>query len=196
MRNSSRGFTLLEMLIVIALIAGIVGIAVPRIKKKDNNVKSIVRELTVLSKEVRNYAQLKNATYRIVFNVGAETDSYYVESSNHEVLAISKEKQKKIESLREKDRPASPFQKANKPLKTEKTLPPGLHFKSVETKGVDQAVTKGLAYIHYSPEGMVEQSIVQITDGKDLTWSLIFNPITGHADIVTKAVTLKDLETL
>jgi general secretion pathway protein H len=185
------------MLIVIALIAGIVSIAIPRIKKTNTNIKSIVRQLSVLSKEVHSYAQLKNATYRIAFRMGdKEGDAYFVEASNREVLVMSQAKQKKIDSLSAKEKPASPFQPAGKPMKGEKLLPTGLKFKSVETQGIEKPVTTGMAYIHYSPEGMVEKSIVQITDGKDLTWSLIFNPITGHADIVNKAMTLKDLESL
>jgi len=114
---SNKGFTLLEMLIVIALLAGIVGIAVPRIRKNNTNAKAVVREITVLSKEVHNFAQLKNATYRIVFNMTPDIDTYYVEASNHEVLAMSEAKIKKIASLPEKERPASGFQKVDKPLK-------------------------------------------------------------------------------
>ena len=194
--SSSKGFTLLEMMIVIALVASIVAIAIPRIRKNNTNAKAVVREITVLSKELHNYSQLKNATYRLVINMTDDLDSYYVEASNQEVLAMSEAKLKKISTLPEKDRPASPFQRVSKPLKKEKELPKGLKFKSVETRGLEKPLTKGLAYIHYSPEGLVEQSIVQISDGKELTWSLIFNPITGHADIVNKPVTLKDLESL
>ena len=75
-------------------------------------------------------------------------------------------------------------------------LPSSLRFKSVETQGAERPVTSGMAYIHFSPEGLVEKSIVQITDGKDLTWSLIFNPITGQAEVVPKAMTLKDFDNL
>ena len=119
MRKPSKGFTLLEILIVVALIAALVGVAVPKIRKKyDTNVKSVVRKLLALSKEVHNYAQVKNATIRIAFRLGDPNgDAYFLEGSNREILIISEAKKKKSESLSAKEKPSSPFQKIERPLK-------------------------------------------------------------------------------
>ncbi len=192
--SQNRGFTLLEILIVVGIIAAVIGAAIPRIRKNNTNMKSVVRELGVLSREVRSYAQLKNATYRLVFNLNGQEDSYWVEASNRPVLAVSEAKQKAIDSMPVKERPPDTFQRVDKPIKGEKKMPSGLFIKSVETHRISHPITKGQATISYSPEGLVEQAIVQITDGKEVTWSLIFNPISGHADMVNKAMTLKDLE--
>jgi general secretion pathway protein H len=48
--------------------------------------------------------------------------------------------------------------------------------------------------MYFSPEGLVEPMLVQITDKAKLTWTLIFNPLTGRTDIIEKALTLKDLQ--
>ena len=192
--KNSRGFTLLEIMVVLAILGGIMAIAIPKLKKTNNNAKAVMRELSVLFTEVRHYARLKNATYRIVFNLKGKEDSYFVEASNHEVAIKSQAKEKAISEMSKEDRPSSPFSKVDKPLKKEKVLPDNLTIKSVETKSRTEPITKGVAYIYFSPEGLVEQSVIQLTNGKDLTWSLVVNPLTGRADLVSKAVTLKDLE--
>jgi len=185
--------TLLEIMIVVGILSAIIAVALPRLRKNNTNVKSVVREMGVLSREIRSYAQLKNATYRLVFNLNGQEDSYWVEASNRPVLTISEEKQKTLDGMSEKDRPPDTFQKVDKPIK-ERKVPSGLFIKSVETHRISHPVTKGLATISYSPEGLVEQAIVEVTDGKEMTWSLIFNPLTGHAEVVDKPMTLKDLE--
>jgi len=181
-------------MITLAILSLVITMAVPRIKKTNTNIKTIVRELGVLSREVRNTAQLKNGTYRIAFLLNGQQDSYWVEASNRPILVMSEDKKKKIQSLSEKDRPPEDFQKVDRPLKEERKMPPGLFIKSVETKGLSAPIEKGNAYIHFSPEGLVQQSIVQLTDGKKLIWSLVFNPLTGHTDIVEHAISLKELE--
>jgi len=196
---SKAGFTLLEVVITVTIIVSLFAIGLPRLKKKETNIKSVVRELVVLTKEIRNYARLKNSTYRIVFVLnGPESnkkDSYYIEAAAGTALALSEEKQRTLDEMPPEERPKSAFQKVDKPIKDQKELPSGLHFGKIETKIRKEPVTKGNAYIHFTAEGLVEQTVVQITDGKNLTWSLIINPLTGHSDIVEKAIGLKDVET-
>lgn len=193
-----RGFTLIEIVIVVAILAAILGLALPRIRRTDNNIKSVMRELSVLTVEVRHYARLKNATYRIVFNMNGQEDSYYVEAGSTAVLIKSEAKQKQEaeaeQSLDKDKKPVSAFHRVDKPLKDEKKLPHGLFIKSVENKSISTPVTKGNGYIFFTPEGLVDETVIQISDGKNLTWSLIINPLTGHADMVDKAITLKDME--
>lgn len=197
--NNAKGFTLLEVIIVVAIVASLMVIGLPRLKKNNTNIKSIVREMSVMSKEIRNYARLKNSTYRIVFKLnGPESnkkDSYFVEAAAGTVLALSEEKQRLYDELPAEERPKAAFQKVDKPLKEEKELPSGLYFAQIETKSKKEPVSKGNAYIYYTAEGLVDQSVIQITDGKNLTWSLILNPLTGHADIAEKAIGLKDVQT-
>jgi general secretion pathway protein H len=76
----------------------------------------------------------------------------------------------------------------------EQVLPSGLRFASLETANMKSPITSGTAYIHFFPEGFVEAAALQITDGKKLTWTLVFNPLTGQAEIVEKAQSLKDIQ--
>lgn len=191
--NNSSGFTLLEVLLVLAILGGIIGFGLPRMRSPQTNVRAVARQLSALAREVRNEARMKRMTYRIVFRMGESKDDYWVENAAGSYIIPSQSTLEKIQSMDEKERPTSPFNRVDKFGKKEKALPNGLYFGSIETHSTPQPITKGVAYVYFTPEGLTEQSVVQITDRKKLTWSLIFNPITGHADIVEKAISLKDV---
>ncbi len=194
---NKRGFTLIEVMIVIAIIAGLIAVGAPRLLKKDTNIKTVARQLTVLVKEVRNQAKLFNSTYRIVIRMEQGQESWWVEKASGPTLIDPEKLKEDYEGKskkddKDKDAPPPLFQIDKRLSKKEKTLPPNLHFKQVETINMSQPVTSGLAYIHFFPEGLLEASAIQITDNKN-TWTLVFNPLTGQADIVEKETSLKDI---
>lgn len=194
---NKRGFTLIEVMIVIAIIAGLIAVGAPRLMKKDNNIKTTARQLTVLVKEIRNQAKLFNATYRLVIRLEPGQDSFWVEKSSGIALI---DQEKLVEEMENKAKGKEPEEDAPPPLfqidkrlsKKEKTLPDNVRFTQVETSNMSQPVTNGIAYIHFFPQGLMEASAIQISDKKN-TWTLVFNPLTGQADIVEKAVNLKEL---
>lgn len=191
--TNNRGFTLIEILIVLAILAGIIAVGMPRLRLNNNNIKKVVRDLTVLTKEIRNQSRLKSMTHRLVFKLEGNEHSYWVEYATGQVLAQSEDELKKIAEMSEEDRPANPFQKSTKFFKKDRILPAPYYFARIETSNRPTPVENGMAYIYFSPEGLVEQSVIQITDRKNMTWSLILNPLTGQADIVEKAFSIKDL---
>jgi general secretion pathway protein H len=180
-------------MVVLGILAAVLVLGLPRLNRGGNNIKSVTRELSVLGKEVRNQARLKNSTYRLVFRMGKD-DAYWVESApgaqiSHKVdESLTEDEKKELETQ-------SPFKKVEKFFKGEKKLPGDMQIKRVESASNPDGLTEGLAYVYFSPEGMVEKSIIQIGNKKDVTWTLIYNPLTGHADIVEKAIVLKDTET-
>ncbi len=194
---NKRGFTLIEVMIVIAIIAGLIAVGAPRLLKKDTNIKTVARQLTVLVKEIRNQAKLFNSTYRLVIRIEPGQESYWVEKASGPALIDTEKLKEEYEgknSQNEKDKDAPPplFQIDKRLSKKEKILPSNLHFAQVETINMSQPITSGLAYIHFFPEGLLEASAIQITDKKN-TWTLVFNPLTGQADVVEKATNLKDI---
>jgi len=191
--NSRKGFTLLEVMIVLGILSALILVGLPKIQGQKNKIKTVVRQIATLSREVRNYARLKRMTYRIVFRLD-DKPAYWLESASGSVVVPSQATFEKMQRLDEKERPASPFQKSEKPLKGEKELPTGIKFTSIETPSHPEPVTKGIAYIYYTPEGLVEKAVIQISNEGGATWSLILNPLTGQADIVEKPIELKDLK--
>lgn len=195
-RKGQRGFTLIEIMIVLAIIAALIVVAAPRLTKKDGNIKNVARHFLVLSKEIRNKARLSNSTYRLVINMDPQDEKYWVEKANGpqaiDPEAYEKEKEKEKDS--KENAPPPLFQIDKSLTKKEQTLPSGLRFGSVETVNMKAPMTEGTAYVHFFPEGFVEASAIQITDGNKLTWTLVFNPLTGQADIIEKAQALKDIQ--
>jgi general secretion pathway protein H len=191
-----NGFTLLEILIVLAVLGAMIAF-IPKFKNPKNNVKAVTRRLINTIKEARYAAKTHGATYRVAFSMGEGQDSYWIESAPGSVL-VKSEKSEKEDSYKIKldkdEAPKSPFQKASLPgMKEDTKLPDGLFFLQVETGSRSEPVKNGTGYIYISPEGMIEKSAVQIGNGKNVTWTLVFTTVTGHADIIEEAKSLKDL---
>lgn len=188
-----NGFTLIEVMVVLGILGALIGLGLPRLNRNQNNIKKVMRELGVLGKEIRTQSRLKNMTHRLVFRLGKD-DAYWVEYASGPVPAKSLQNTNmSAEELKEATE-NSPFKKAEKFFKDEKKLPVGMLVKSVESLTNPEPITQGYAYVYFTPEGLVEKSVIQIGNKDTLTWSLIYNPLTGHADIVEKAVSLKDVE--
>ncbi len=190
--KSPKGFTLVEILIVLAIFAGIAAMGIPALFKKSDNIKKVARQLTSLTKEVRNRAKLKNSTYRIVFDMTAEPHRYWVEFMQGSKPIPANLYESKKDNEAEGSRARS-FQKDTSLMKKERELPNGLTFASIETINTKTPISEGLAYVHYFPEGFVEAAVIQVTNKNNLTWSFVISPLTGQCEIIEEAKSLKDL---
>ena len=189
-KANNKGFTLLEILIVLGIIGAIVALGLSRIRKRDNDIKKVMREFYVMGKEIRNHARLKNSTFRLVIEMSEGEQKFWIESAQGFQGRINEEDFKK---LREEERPKEVFQKDTSVVKKDKTLPSGLFFKNVEVVGKDP-IQVGKAYIYFFSNGFVEASSLQVTDRKKATWTVVFHPLTGQADIIPEEKRLKDVQ--
>lgn len=165
-----------------------------RVAKKSKNIKPVARHIMALAKETRNRARVKNSTMRLTIQFDDTKPSYWIESAPgaHPVDASKLyETKSSFEKEDENKRPLFEIEKGLTKKKIE--LPEGLYFASLETIASKSPITQDLGYIHFFPEGMVEAAALQITDRKNLTWTLIFNPLTGQADVIEEAKGLKDI---
>lgn len=191
LRSNRKAFSLLEMMMVLAIIGGIIALGLGRIRKRDNDIKKVAREFYVLGKEIRNQARLKNSTYRLVIQLDEGQQQYWVESAQGFQGRIDEKAQEK---LRDEEKTPEVFQRDQSVIKKDsKTLPSGLFFKSVETLNQEPILT-GIARIYFFSNGFVETAALQITDRKKTTWTLIFHPLTGQADIIPEERTLTDVK--
>lgn len=194
--RNEKGFSLIEIIIVIMIIGGVLSASLSRMnfgRKVDN--RTVFRDIVISVKEIRNRAKLYSTTYRLVFKIDEKEGSYWVEKSTSPTL-IDKEflaKQRERGSKDEEGAPPSPFQVDTSWSKKEKQLPSGYTFKQLESGPQDVVITEGLAYIHFFAQGMIEPVALQIQDPKKNIWTLVFNPLTGQADIIDGAKALRDI---
>jgi len=177
------------------IIGGVLAASLSRMSFKKVDNRTVFREIVIAVKEVRNRAKLYNTNYRLVFKIDEKESSYWLEKSTSPTL-IDKEflaKQRERGNKQEDGAPASPYQVDTGYLKKEKLLPPGYLVKQLESGPQDAVFTEGMVYIHFFPTGMVEPIALQIQDPRKNIWTLVFNPLTGQADIIDGAKSLRDL---
>lgn len=198
---------MIEVMVVLVIMAAIVTMVIPKISNRNNQMKAAVRHISVLTREARNHAQLFGSTHRIVINmdqgIKSPKHSYWVEKSSKQALLPSDRKSILELENKPKDRLSDdekaqlePFEPADRLMRNPRELPSDLKFRSVELAGLDQTITQGRAYIYFFPSGLVEESIIQLSSGDQLQWSVLVHPLTGKSDIVTRQVSLKEIQGL
>lgn len=199
----ARGFSLIEIMIVLGIIGAIVALMSSRIGRTgDRELRRDVRYFAASIKDLRNKARMRNRTYRLVINLPdnpREKQAYWVESTSQKFLVTYDEDAlKKLEEEKRDRKEGEPepggFEvdrevSGNEP----KTLPNGLYFSGIEMAAQQKEFTAGRIYIHFFPEGRVEEAALHITNRDKLHWTLAIHPITGRVDIIAKETKLKDL---
>lgn len=197
--KKQKGFSLMEIVIVLGIIGAVLALALPRLGNNAPKNSQVFRSITQKIKQVQNRAKLQGTTYRVAFRLTEGQQAYWIEKSS-QVTLIDK---KALEDLREKEKSQfrgnddevapSDFQPDTTFFKKEQTLPQGFIIKSFESSALNSQFTDGTVYIHITPQGYIEPIALQIADPKKNIWTLVFNPITGQADIIDGEKSLKDL---
>lgn len=195
------GFTLIEIMIVIAILAAVLAIGAPRLFDTKNQKRSAVRKLAVTTRDIRNVARLKNATVRLAINMDDEKGhSYWVESASGNVRLLTEEQEEELSRLTEMQRGESEekgqFSPETSIVKKPVQLPRGLFFESVEYGTKKEAITGGTTYIHFFSQGLAEETAIHLTDKQSLNWTITIHPLTGRAQVFERKVALKELKSL
>lgn len=202
--KNRQGFSLIEIMIVLGLIGLLVATMASKItKSSDRELRREVRHLAGTIKDLRNKARMRNITYRLVINLPdnpKEKQAYWIESTTKKFLVtydedeLKKKKEELEQAIKDGKGDLSGFE-IDKELsgKEPKYLPDGLYFSSVEIAAQQKEFTAGRLFIHFFPEGRVEEAAIHITNKDKLHWTLAIHPLTGRVDILTKNTKLKDL---
>ncbi len=195
------GFTLIEVMVVIAIIAGVMVIGAPKMFSTSTAMRGAIRKIAVLTRDIRNNSRLYGVTTRLVLIVASDkVGSYSVESSPGVVLLRTETQEKDLEKLTDSQQGESKtkveFSPEARVLKKPVSFPRGLLIEDVEKTGHDHPVTEGKAFINFFPQGLAEEAAIHIGDGKTLHWTIVINPLTGRADVYEKRVTLKEIKSL
>ena len=199
------GFTLIELMVVVAIIAGVAVMSMPYMNNRSPGTKKFLREFTVLSRELHTRAKLNGVIYRLVIDMGQPDASktgrpvhrYWVEAGNGKFIMGEKDEEKAMDALKETD----PAKKADPKgfsvdtsITKPKELPSELMFERVELTRVKNPISLGRAFIHYLPQGLVDEAAIHIKGDKGQTWTISIHPLTGKAELISKSVSLKDMQ--
>ena len=197
-KQSESGMTLIEIMVVIAIVAFIITGAVARVDSSGRQIKQAVRRFSILGKDLHNRAKIFRKTYRIVLQIDEEKGhSYWVESSTSNVTLLSEEKQEELDRLTALQREGMikdpGFTLDSQVTKKPFTLPQPLKIDSVEFTSRKEPLSSGKIYIHFFPQGLVEEAALHLSDGDKLHWTIAFSPVTGRAEVFSKKIALKEI---
>jgi prepilin-type N-terminal cleavage/methylation domain-containing protein len=193
--RTSRGFTLIEILIVLALVATLVTYAVPKLSTGDQ-VRAAVRRLTVITKETQTAARLTGNVHRLVIDMPEDEKKehqYWVETANQKGAKLSFSNEGDKDKKEDEDTSATGFEIDARTTKKAETLPSKFYFEDVEFSEKNK-VLNGKAYIYFFPQGLVTKAAIHITNRKAIKWSIILNPLTGVGTVFSEYKSLKDVQ--
>jgi prepilin-type N-terminal cleavage/methylation domain-containing protein len=186
--NKKKAFTLMEVLIVLAIVGMIIGVGIPQVQRVlRTNLKTSAMRISGTIRLAYDSAVVKGTIHRIVFDF--DKRSYKLEVSNtNELVSVEElsslkktEKEKKEEGEAE---PAPSFSPYEGEAGKGNILPAGIVFDSVENVSLKKKVTSDVAYLYFFPQGMTEDVIIRLKSekGERGFYSIRVNP----ADAKTK----------
>ena len=221
-RARSAGLTLVEMLVVLLIVgllfAGVVmgsgQLAGAKLRKSATTLTGLIRVSYVR-------ATVQARSERVVFDLDHST--FWLEESDQPMLVNSHdttgtggaevvtaaEKAALEESKRLVAGPqaARPSFRAVKPGLyaasdnqggTERSLPHGIKFRSVQTSHDEEPRTSGRAYLYFWPGGMTERASIVLREGDSMAdtnaLTVVVSPLTGNVVIKAGAVSLPKVE--
>jgi prepilin-type N-terminal cleavage/methylation domain-containing protein len=203
--HNRRGFSLIEVIITVTIIAFVSAMALPKLNNHNNDIRMVVRKIAVISHMLSQRARLQNATYRLVINMSENPEAkkpiheFWVEMAHGQILnnydpknppklATADDKKNN-----DKDKEVSPFTPAGQILKKPFELPGDLLFESVELASLKEPVKSGLVYIYYYASGFTDEAAIHLKYGEKIKWTLAVEALTGKVDIINEFRALEDL---
>jgi general secretion pathway protein H len=213
-RASVRGLTLIEILVVLAIISLVTGVAIAgSMQLPSARLRGAATLLTSAIKVAFTRATSTSRNLRLVMDLDHQT--IWLEESSAPMLVQSKDKSAaggadpvtnaEKEALAERDQilqgPPIPKPKFRAVKSTgiadtrdgskTKSLGGGVSFRSVQTTHDDAPRTSGHAYLYFWPGGLTERASIQMHLSDDTTLSLLVSPVTGKVTIKGGAVDLE-----
>lgn len=189
------GFTLLEVMITLAIIIGVVSLAITNLQPPSRSVRADIRNILVIAKRLNQQAQLDGRMYRLAFEFEENKGSYWVESANRKTAASPNPTATPFGGIDPEEQDPNDFKLDAAILKKKVILPEGFRF--VKVILIDQALefTQGVGYVHFFPQGLADSAIIQIANAdSSLSWTLVTNPLSGNIQLIDGLFSEKELQ--
>lgn len=192
-----KGFSLLELMVVLLLVATFVGIAIPTFRSlSGSKLKSTANQLLGLIRDTYARASLSGKTCRIVFDM--DKKEYWVEESADTVkVKTQAQEEEEAQENRSNAVPvkAPEFKPVEDELGEKHQLPEDIYFRSIWIDRFKERANKGQAALYFFPDGYTEEAQIVIADdpeGKRL-YNLVVEPLTGSVVIEDQELPLEKL---
>lgn len=197
--KDSKGFTLIEVLVVVGIITLITSIAMPSLLSYFQvSLNSASRDLAASLHEAYNAAVVTGKVYRMAYDF--KEQSYWVESGPAQTLLDTEatreraERRKRLSSLSQFKKETT-AEESNSVFKMDKTitrsklkLPSGVKFEDVQHQQSPQLTTEGIAYTHFFPSGITERTIIHLKDQSQHQASLVISATLGTTDVYDRRI--------
>lgn len=197
--RAARGITLLELLIVLALLGLILGLSINALSKiTRTKLRTETNKLAAAFRHTFNRSSTHGLYMRMVIDLDA--DAYWVEASDQPMFLAEKKRgvgeeedeDKEAEGLGGGETPslaegglAAVFASPRARYQADGVIPRTSFEKPIQIDGVlttgqDDVFRAGKAYIHFFPNGFVEPAMVYTTNGEGDYFTLILDPLSGR----------------
>jgi prepilin-type N-terminal cleavage/methylation domain-containing protein len=193
-QNKQKGFSLIEILIVITLIALVVIIAMPNVSSFFQvSLGAATRDLAVISKETFHTSLITGRVFRIVYDL--KKSEYWVESTLSATLLDTKESRERLEKRKKvvAEATGAAFSMDGNISKKKRRLPTGVFFEDVVTDKDSKPQKEGVVMQHFFPYSLAEQVIVHLKDSANHRATLVISPTNGNTDFYAYYVDPKDV---
>ncbi len=197
-RPRARGFTLVELMVVVSVIALLAGLAAPAVGSLTGaNARKAAGELAGGMRFLFDTAALRHATCRLALDLDGRT--WWAECAPSAAgIARAPEDDEALERRFSGEKSAelrrllarTEFGSFQDRLAEKRELPGNAKFGAVAVEGRRPA-TEGTVYVHFFPAGRAQRAYVPIADG-DNRYTVVVEPFTGRARVVIGDVEVKE----
>lgn len=196
--KSSAGITLIEIMIVIGIIAGLIAAFSTSLYRPAQEHRKFLRRFTLVSKEVQVQAKLTGKLQRLVIDFGRDSrnvrpQAYWVESATKANSFIQGEPE--ISDSDDEIPTDSQFVFNSKVFKKKQTLPRGLSIYQIELTRSEKPLKEGVAYIYFLPEGLIDEAAIHFLSkagDEEKPWTVLTNPVSSISDLTPGELLLKE----
>ncbi|MEK6679138.1 MAG: prepilin-type N-terminal cleavage/methylation domain-containing protein [Nitrospirota bacterium] len=161
MKRSEKGFTLIELIVVIALVAIFFSFAIPKLGDvTEADLRRNIRHLTGTISYLRDEAMMKKREFRLNYNIAM--NEYW---ATEVVKSGTQAEVKRLETV---------FVNKNR-------LHGDIRFKDIVILGHQGSVEE--FFTQFYPNGWVEKTVIHLQKGEDKHYTLIVMPLTGKVKV-------------